>query len=410
MLEPSVRQLCAYATLALFVVFFFSTGLSYHYDPISSAGMARISQKLLDKISYNPSSDVLVHVGDFLTKAPHVESIETLSFMASHNITGVRGNHDQQVIEWRAWIHWIRTQPGGPRWLEETYTKWASAESRGEQDPEDWLEDRKRRDKDSKWWKKIPKGWVLFGAHFAIAQDMSEAHYAYLRSLPYIIHIPSAHTFIVHGGLLASNPKLGYKHAKQPLAHVPRLPKSCKDDKDKANITVMLRTMQEQEVLTQIPQNTIPFNVLNIRSLVKEEVTKRTGGKPWSKLWKQNMLRCAGFNGELNNVSLTKTEKLLPCYPATVVYGHAARRGLDVKRWSIGLDSGCVYERRLTALVLGGKNAAVSDRSSDDDDDDDDEQYTDFDEDEGGGVVETSADMVKFGDSHHGKIVSVRCR
>lgn len=33
--------------------------------------------------------------------------------------------------------------------------------------------------------------------------------------------------------------------------------------------------------------------------------------------------------------------------------GHAAGRGLDLKKHSFGLDSGCVYGRRLSALVLG---------------------------------------------------------
>lgn len=37
-----------------------------------------------------------------------------------------------------------------------------------------------------------------------------------------------------------------------------------------------------------------------------------------------------------------KVPKKLPCKPSTVVYGHAAGRGLDLKRWSFGLDSGCV--------------------------------------------------------------------
>lgn len=32
----------------------------------------------------------------------------------------------------------------------------------------------------------------------------------------------------------------------------------------------------------------------------------------------------------------------LPCYASTVIYGHAATRGLDIKKWSKGLDSGCV--------------------------------------------------------------------
>lgn len=33
--------------------------------------------------------------------------------------------------------------------------------------------------------------------------------------------------------------------------------------------------------------------------------------------------------------------------------GHAAGRGLDINPFSFGLDSGCVYSHRLTALVLG---------------------------------------------------------
>lgn len=35
-----------------------------------------------------------------------------------------------------------------------------------------------------------------------------------------------------------------------------------------------------------------------------------------------------------------------------VVYGHWARRGLNLQKNVIGLDSGCVYGRQLTALVL----------------------------------------------------------
>lgn len=49
------------------------------------------------------------------------------------------------------------------------------------------------------------------------------------------------------------------------------------------------------------------------------------------------MSRCGGYKRELQT-----SKAALPCYPSTVVYGHAASRGLDIKRWSIGLDSGCV--------------------------------------------------------------------
>jgi hypothetical protein len=77
------------------------------------------------------------------------------------------------------------------------------------------------------------------------------------------------------------------------------------------------------------------------------------------------MSRCNGFSALGHSKPAA-----LQCHPSTVVYGHAAAKGLDIKRWSSGLDSGCVrriilsfsgyiftlaqvYGRRLTALVLG---------------------------------------------------------
>jgi hypothetical protein len=77
---------------------------------------------------------------------------------------------------------------------------------------------------------------------------------------------------------------------------------------------------------------------------------------PWSDVWNHDISLCAGFDQHMH---LTKHSKeSLPCYPATVVYGHAAGRGLDVKRWSVGLDSGCVYNNRLSALVLDSKSTS----------------------------------------------------
>ncbi|KAG6899296.1 hypothetical protein C0993_011458 [Termitomyces sp. T159_Od127] len=350
-------------------------------------------QNLLKRVSYDPSSDVLIPVGDFLTRGPHADSMRTLSFMASNNITAVRGNHDQSVIEWRAWIHWINTQPGGTRWLKETHDEWFAVENEG---LDTWINKKKHKSKDIKWWEKIPKGWKIFDVHYAIAQEMSEAQYAYLRSLPYVIHVPNAHAFMVHGGLLASNPKHSYNDPRQPLASIPRRPECCESE---LNGTQILRTIQERQILTEVPQNTVPWNVLNIRSIVDDEVTRESEGKPWSKAWIQNMQHCAGYYGELADASPTqkkKKKKELPCYPATVVYGHAAGRGLDVKRWSIGIDTGCVYERRLTALVLGGRNILSRRR----DDDDDDDESVEF---------KVDADQIEFGDSHHGQLVSVRC-
>lgn len=123
-------------------------------------------------------------------------------------------------------------------------------------------------------------------------------------------------------------------------------------------------------------------------------------GTPWADLYARDMGMCRGFD--------TTLKRTLPCLPATVIYGHAASRGLDVNRWSFGLDSGCVYRRRLSALVLGGRYAKTAladddlDFSAEDADISDDDAAYNID----GKRVRS---VVRFGDHGKGKIVSVRC-
>lgn len=201
-------------------------------------------------------------------------SMAVLSYMTSNNITGVRGNHDQKVIEWRGWISWIKTMPGGRRWLKEKSEKYDKAEAEGAS-PERWAKKERRQDK-SKWWKLVPKDWVLFGEHFKIARAMTDTQYSYLLSLPLTLYIPSAHAYIVHAGLLPSDPDYSFNHHRQPLAHVPHFPPLTKTGKSKPkNDTIpILRGLQELAILNDIPQNNVPYNVLNMRSVLNGEVTK----------------------------------------------------------------------------------------------------------------------------------------
>ena len=64
---------------------------------------------------------------------------------------------------------------------------------------------------------------------------------------------------------------------------------------------------------------------------------KTKKGEAWAEVWNEVISHCAGLErggpGE---------ESPLPCYPSTVVYGHTASRGLDVHRWTVGIDTGCV--------------------------------------------------------------------
>jgi hypothetical protein len=52
-------------------------------------------------------------------------------------------------------------------------------------------------------------------------------------------------------------------------------------------------------------------------------------------------------------------------------YGHAAARGLDLHPYSFGLDSGAVYGRSFSALVVEGRNWKGNDGSKKSKKDDD---------------------------------------
>ncbi|THV07393.1 Metallo-dependent phosphatase [Dendrothele bispora CBS 962.96] len=379
-------------------------------------GMHEKLLELLSEVSFDPLSDVLVSVGDILAKGPHSGSMAVLDFMVSNNVTAVRGNHDQKVIEWRSWMNWIQSMPGGRRWLDHAIQEWHKAQKKGEDDVQEWVTKKMKYDiEHRKWWRKIPQDWKFLGDHFKIAKDMTAAHYQYLVSLPLKIHIPHAHTFIVHAGLLASDPKYLPSNSRQPLARAPKVPKHLSTAKKNSTLG-FLRLLQEQAILTDVPQNTVPWNVLNMRGVThkKHRITRDNGeGKPWSKLYKKDMAMCKGFD--------TEEKHTLPCMPATVIYGHAASRGLDIKRWSIGLDTGCVYNRRLTALVLGGQGNHLLNETEDilfgglnefgDNFDgvDYDNVEEDEDEDEDYSRQKKTPSKIRFGDNGWARLVSIGC-
>ena len=131
----------------------------------------------MEQVSYNKEKDTLIHLGDIITKGPHAGSLSVLSFLSTNNITGVRGNNDQKVIEWRAWFEWIGRSEAGvsPQWLLDLEDKWKEGNLDGklenDSDTEVWVENQMREGTtDHKWWSKIPKGWKLFSDHYRIAR------------------------------------------------------------------------------------------------------------------------------------------------------------------------------------------------------------------------------------------------
>lgn len=59
---------------------------------------------LLRRISYTPSHDTLLHTGDITSKSTLHNSLATLTLLRKLGAKGVRGNHDQKVLEWRKWM------------------------------------------------------------------------------------------------------------------------------------------------------------------------------------------------------------------------------------------------------------------------------------------------------------------
>ncbi|KAJ3574186.1 hypothetical protein NP233_g1946 [Leucocoprinus birnbaumii] len=332
-------------------------------------GMDRWFRKLLDEVDYDSQTDVLVHTGDFIARGDYNGSMAVIDFMTTYNVAGVRGNHDQKVLEWREWMEWFDTLWDASEWLAELESAWNEAEEKGES-LKRWVKEQRKeaRGRDALWWKKIPKGWIPFGDHYRIAKALTEEQRAYLLSLPLKIHVPSAHTFVVHAGLLPGDVRYDYfDRERQPLARIPCIDSSCIDS-DQKNVEA-LRSAQEREILERVPQNTIPWNNLNMRSVLRNnDISKKASkGTPWGVYWNTQMDMCNGYDLQ-NTVDKSSSFRIqgsdaldmssqylttLPCHPSTVIYGHTAARGLDIGRFSVGLDTGCVHGRKLTALILG---------------------------------------------------------
>ncbi|KAG8213123.1 hypothetical protein J3R82DRAFT_11524 [Butyriboletus roseoflavus] len=301
---------------------------------------------------------------DFSTK---LSSDPVLTFMSTNHVLGVRGNNDEKVIEWGAWMEWIVSLPGGREWLEDMDSYWSHIdgdESNAEFDT--WLKKSHQR-----WGAYVPSDWKLQGKYYKIARSMSQEHYDYLRSLPLVLYAPIAHTYFVHAGLLAADPTREYSDPKQPLSHWPT---TANPEEDR----LVLRGLQELALLNEIPQNQDPWVLMNMRSLSKDgKVKEGKKGTPWAELWNDVMSSCSGLSATepltIPSEHGSTTHTPLQCFPSMVIYGHAAARDLDVKRWSVGVDTGCVsdlimlfkrldadsyqtYSRRLTAVVLDAKS------------------------------------------------------
>ncbi|BGP35627.1 hypothetical protein JCM10296v2_007468 [Rhodotorula toruloides] len=219
-----------------------------------------------------------------------------------------------------------------------------------------------------------PSSGLTWGSpEFELARHLPAADFAYLKTLPLTLWVEELGSWVVHAGMVAPNSS-ALEHAaggKGWSAH--DFPPNAMLDSSNprafapssSRISRLLRSSSKWSILLEEP-NTDPWTLMNLRTLepTKDEGAWKVsakggrkasrGSRPWWKVWEEEMSACARHGRDVED------EDEGWCEEAGIVYGHWAGQGLQVHEHSIGLDTGCVYGRRLSALVVPLSNSSRS--------------------------------------------------
>ena len=139
-------------------------------------------------------------------------------------------------------------------------------------------------------------------------------------------------------------------------------------------------------IVPNVPlQKQDPYFVMNMRSIDRRthvpsalHETKKGRSSPWMEIWNwynNRLVRGRSLKGFLSSATDEDTQDQAMAAegwlgaiwhavtgmshktpkPQVVVYGHDSKQGLQLHRWSKGLDSACVAGGKLTAMVLNAK-------------------------------------------------------
>ncbi|CZT25133.1 uncharacterized protein RCC_10862 [Ramularia collo-cygni] len=273
-------------------------------------GCKKELMKLLRKVDFNEELDHLVLVGDTISKGP--DNVGVLDELIRLNATSVRGNHEDNVL------------------LEAR--RIAANEDESSITSSDDVKAARKKDKDR-----------------ALLRTLKPRHLDYLHNMPLMLHIPSLpqatgatkkkhspimeHMLVVHAGLV---PGVNLKK--------------------------------------QDPYFVMNMRSINRRTLVPSALRAGKNAKPWFDIW--NWYNDKVFKHDSENQvepvsSLPESDpsvwfvgfwknffgkhKHAHSKPQVVIYGHDSHTGLQMHRWSKGLDSGCVGGGKLTTMVLDAK-------------------------------------------------------
>ncbi|KAG0305415.1 hypothetical protein BGZ98_004184 [Dissophora globulifera] len=266
--------------------------------------------KFLKAVEFDRKRDVLILAGDIVAKGPR--SLQVIDRARELKARCVRGNHDDSVIRWKGFLDTLSSQElkalDGFR-LDKINENDDDVDDDDDiDDDDDWEE----QEDDEEWPSdpsdninsgkgsrrpRIPSDLERNPEHYELARALNKEQYHYLRNCPLILSLPkelSVHKIPIH------------------VVHAGIDP--------------------HRDILKQRP-----WVLINVRNLLKDGTPsrKKKKGQGWAK----------AFNKLHSRRSPAKRDFL-------VVYGHDAGRGLNIRKWSIGIDTGCVYGRELTGYIV----------------------------------------------------------
>lgn len=343
-------------------------------------------QDLLDTLNFTPTNDALVFTGDLINKGPDSAGVVELAMkLGAHS---VRGNHEDRVLLMH---HALSAQST----LTDTETTIAALDKfQIKDDGDHGGQDRAAAHKEYlEAERKLSKGDERARD---TARSLSSEQIKWLSELPVILRVgPIPHgaddpafenLVVVHAGLVPSvalddqdpwavmNMRT-ISHPADALRHdavrdflverAKRLPGGTRGKL--AAVQAVDDSLVDQE-LRRIIQEQDPEDEMHEVSLPSSGRDGTYWYEEWS--WLQEKLlkkekkqeKKEKKKGKKGGKKHSKGEDLGPV--TTVVYGHDAKSGLKVpeeygkgkKGYTFGLDSGCVYGGKLTALVIEVKD------------------------------------------------------
>jgi hypothetical protein len=299
--------------------------------------------KLLKKVNYDPSLDHLIATGDTINKGPR--SAGVLDHLIHLNATTVLGNHEDRLIHTAKSA--FNTFPT------------TEASMQALQNPDSLIDLSSASSRDARTLKSLRARHLRYIQHMPLILRV--------RPLPQALKPTTKHNspiaeeiLVVHAGLVPALPL-----EKQDPYYVTNM----RSMHTKSHVPSAERAGKKKKVRHNQPWRNI-WNWYNDRlyrhkstegfrksgtSVVRDSV--RAAEKRDVGTYSENIGKflASAQDTVRELVNRPKHHEEQHDKPQVVVYGHDAKSGLRIKRWSKGMDSGCVGGGRLSALVLNAK-------------------------------------------------------